>query len=99
MAENNFDGVVDAIVNLIYRVLNRPDAPLAHVYIYIWQNVNANDSNLSDLTDLRGNSIVGVPKATSDTFSQMDTVLCTRGPGVPITIIGKMRGDIRNTLI
>jgi hypothetical protein len=91
----NHDHLADSIISLVYRVLHRHDAPVAKVYSAIWNNVNAGDALLSDITLVIGGSPVkGCPKITSATFTSGDPILVIKGPGIPWTILGEILGDI-----
>lgn len=102
MDNYNFDKVAQAITNLVYRILGRPDAPVGRVYLMIFQNVNADDNNLSDIKDVRGSLITGVPRVNDNSLlfalTKGDTLLCVRGPDTPLVIVGRLVGDIRNVL-
>ena len=91
----NHDELADAIISLVYRILGRHDAPVAKVYSAVWNNANAGDAALSDITVVVGASPVsGCPQIGTTAFIAGDPILVIKGPGVPWTILGKITGDI-----
>lgn len=92
---SNSDVLADAIIDLVWRVLRRGDAPVAKVYAAVFKNVNADDANLADITMVPNGAVVkGVPHMNADTFSVGDALLIITGPNIPYTILGKTVGDI-----
>lgn len=90
----NHDELADSIIDLVWRILRRGDAPVAKVYTAHFSAINAGDPNLGDITLTSGSLVKGCPHLNSDTFSIGDPILVMSGPGVSYTIIGKIVGDI-----
>lgn len=91
----SYDDLADSIVNFVYRALRRSDAPVARLYMGFWVSVNSLDSNLSKVRFADGTTVDAVPKLSSaGTLVANDPILIARGPGIPLTILGKALGDI-----
>lgn len=89
------DALAQAIIDMIYKVLNRSDSPAASVQMGIWLATNALDSNLSKVQLVNGSTVDGVPRSSNATgLSANDIILLIRGPGVPLTILCKVVGDV-----
>jgi len=58
----------------------------------IFVSSETEDANLSTIT-YHGIEISYIRKCTSESLSAGDRVLIMSGPGIPVTIIGKIRGD------
>lgn len=89
------DKTADAIYDLIMRILDRPETPVARVWMGVWLSANTVDANLSKISMLNGDTVDFVPKSNAVTgLTAGDPVLLVRGPTVPMTIIAKVHGDI-----
>lgn len=92
------EALADTIIDLVWRILRRGDAPVARVYTAHFTAINSGDANLADITLTNGNVVKGCPHLNADTFAVGDPLLVITGPGVPFTIVGKIVGDITAAL-
>lgn len=86
--------VADKIVQLINRRLQQTDAPIGRIYQATFNNNNAVDSSLCDITMATGDVVTGCPRQKGLTFTAGDTLLVVRGPGTPMIVVCATSGDI-----
>ncbi len=89
------DALTDMINSLIEKRLGNMKNPISAVY-GTWVAAEASDANLSQVSlSGDGGTARFVPKGAHVTgLSAGQTVLCIKGPSVPLTIIARTVGDI-----
>ena len=90
-----FDKTPDELVSLITDLVRDSIARMGFKILQgTWLNAEAEDADLSSLL-IVGLSVRWARKADHVTgLSAGDQVLCLHGPGLPVTIIGVVVGDI-----
>lgn len=90
---------VEALVTLIRRTIKEVLTAEGFRFLQAtWNAAEAEDANLSDIT-VEGLSVRWAPKLEHVTgLTAGDQILCVHGPGLPVTIIGIMVGDIEQAI-
>jgi hypothetical protein len=88
----SYDDLVTAMMREIRGfIINNTDRVLHGT----WLAAEAEDANLSKI-DIEGIEVRWAQKCEHVTgLTENDQVLCLKGPGTPVTIIGVVTGDIR----
>lgn len=86
---------IDDFVSLINRKVEELIRKQSYQFLQgTWQGAEAEDANLSSI-DIEGITVRWARKLEHVTgLAVGDQVICIKGPGVPVTIVGVIIGDI-----
>src|SRR5688572_13854780 len=97
IADEEVDAFRQMMRNEIQRYLGNMKSPFVYA---TWVAAESGDANLSEVTLAGGTTANFVPKAAHVTgLVAGQTVLCVKGPGVPLTIVARVVGDITTATV